>query len=342
MRIISNLSRLLTSILLVMTSPVLAAQFSPTFKNCDVINIGPDLWQAKFDLVINVCSGCSDSTNNTFTAYVPKLSAQGKPLADTNTVANFSHLTTTGTSILGVIGGLYLKFNSTSPVNSNVIRSGSSISVNFSTKGNNAYPALFIRYADLTIVGGTTSSPLWVFPGSCYESTFVPPTIPPIEEINPPDPEFNISSTVWELNGVDVSDLPDVLVSSMGYAASIKNISNSNLCINYVTAGIKNKSYALEVTNNASLYGGRNLFMMQGGTSQLLYNLQLSSNDGVLGNNFEFPTGTTKYITLSQTASSVDKRSEMCWTPKINLFKNASTNAGMHTDILNFVIIPKA
>lgn len=82
--------------------------------------------------------------------------------------------------------------------------------------------------------------------------------------------------------------------------------------------------------------------MMHNGNSLLFYNLQLLSDRGVTANNFNFPDVTSKYITLSQTNNAGDGRSEMCWTPKINLFKNASTRAGMHTDTLNFIITPKA
>ncbi|MHA7848224.1 hypothetical protein [Serratia sp. D1N4] len=151
-----------------------------------------------------------------------------------------------------------------------------------------------------------------------------------------------MSTAVWELDTVDVGNLPDVAKAGNGLAASIKNAASNNLCINYTTAGVKNKTYALSVTNTSNMKGGRNLFTLQGPGSQLFYNLQLASNTGVTANDYSFPAASAKYITLTQTASSVAGRSEMCWTPKINLFKDASTKEGMHTGTVNFVISPKA
>ncbi|KFK93800.1 MULTISPECIES: hypothetical protein [unclassified Serratia (in: enterobacteria)] len=152
-----------------------------------------------------------------------------------------------------------------------------------------------------------------------------------------------MSTAQWMLNTADVGDLPDASAPGNGYAATINNLPSNNLCMNYLTDKVKDKSYALSVSNGYSSQGGRNLFALNGSNgSQLLYNLQLVSNDGMTGNNFNFPATAANYITLSQLPSSVDKRSEMCWTPKINLFKNATTQAGMHTDTLNFMVTPKA
>ncbi|AHG22879.1 hypothetical protein Z042_16650 [Chania multitudinisentens RB-25] len=237
---------------------------------------------------------------------------------------------------------------STSTTTPNIIYGSGWVTVNISTANNGAYPGLFIRHREYH-TSGMVDLLSWAFPnktGSCYTGASIetnpPDTIEPIDKLEPPEPEFKLNSAVWELNTVDVEDLPDVAAVGNGYQATIKNIASNNFCVSYATAGVKDKAYALSVTNSASQQGGRNLFMMQNGSSQLPYNLQLSSNDGVTGNDFDFPTATAKYINLSQAASSVDKRSEMCWTPKINLFKNASTSEGMHSETLNFIITPKA
>jgi hypothetical protein len=228
-----------------------------------------------------------------------------------------------------------------------VIGSSGNFSIDFSTAGLNAYPALFMRYNNLINGAGNSFVPMYILPNSsgvCYSNS-IPPgvVIPPIDELVPPEPEFKLKSAVWELNPVDVGSLPDVAAVGNGFEATIKNIGSNNLCLSYVTAGIKNKAYALGITNGSSNYSGRNLFAMNGNAgSQLPYHLQLISNDGATSNNFDFPMSTTKYISLSQLASSVDKRSEMCWTPKVNLFKTSTTKEGMHTDTINFIITPKA
>lgn len=341
MKIISGLSRWLVSILLIFTMPVLAVQYGPSIDGCSVVNTGPNQWRATFTYKIDVCSGCAlATTKNTFSVMVPLLDANGKPRAATQAAANFSNLTTSNPSAIAVynytttVGG----YGSVSPID--IIKGTSTIGMNFSTAGNNAYPALYIIYQNQPASGKDYR--LWVFSNSCSLGDTLPPDLPPIDEINPPEPSFTLKSAIWDLGTVDVASVPDVAVAGSGYAASINNISNNNLCVSYTTAGVKNNTYALGVTNSASTQGGRNLFTMQGANnSSLFYNLQLVSNDGVTGNNFDFPAGTTKYIGLSQAASGVDKRSEMCWTPKINLFKNASTSAGVHSDTVNFIITPK-
>ncbi|WP_337262020.1 MULTISPECIES: hypothetical protein [unclassified Serratia (in: enterobacteria)] len=231
------------------------------------------------------------------------------------------------------------------------IYSSGTVSFIFSSKDNGAFPAALVnyRYDYTTPTGGMTGwGYYWFIPGitngTCTKRTVAtPPTVPPIDEIDPPEPAFSLKSTVWELNTADVADIPDVAAAGNGFEASIKNPASNNLCISYVTKGVKNKSYALSVSNGSTTQGGRNLFTMNGAAgSQLFYRLNLASNDGVTANNVDLPAAAAKYITLSQAASGVADRSEMCWTPKINLFSNAATAAGMHTDTLNFIITPQA
>ncbi|WMT16657.1 hypothetical protein [Serratia fonticola] len=116
------------------------------------------------------------------------------------------------------------------------------------------------------------------------------------EEIEPPESQFSMKSAVWELNTADVSDLPILSVSGNGFSATIKDIANNNLCLNYVTAGVKNKTYALSATNTSNVHGGRNLFTLQDANSQLFYNLQLASNTGVKANDYSFPAASVKTI----------------------------------------------
>ncbi|WP_154666963.1 hypothetical protein [Chania multitudinisentens] len=231
-----------------------------------------------------------------------------------------------------------------------IITSGT-VSFTFSTKNNGAFPTALITHVNGYAYsgGGQTSwAYYWFIPGvtinTCTRyTTPTPPPVPPIEEIIPPEPAFSLKSAVWELDTADVGNVPDVAAAGNSYQASIKNLESNNLCVSYVTKGVKNQRYALGVSNGVIVQGGRRLFMMNGAAGGLLfYKLSLTSNDGVVANNFDFPAAAAKYITLSQAASGVANRSEMCWTPRINLFRNASTNAGMHTDTLNFIITPQA
>jgi hypothetical protein len=352
MKIISCFSRWLAGALLALSTPVLAAQWDADVRNCRLTKIGTDQWQAVFTYYITSCPGCSATTlYNTFRASVPLVDANGKPQIDTIANANLRNLIVTPASVLKITLNPATEFIARNGISTsaNVIKATSTVSVDFSTAGNNAYPVLVVTYSNVTDKNNHTvySYRAWVTSNTCINTgagTTLPPSeLPPIDEVNPPEPVFTLKSAVWDLGTVDVGSIPDVTAAGSGYTASISNIGNNNLCVSYATAGVKKNTYALGVTNSVSTQAGRNLFTMQGANnSSLFYNLQLVSNDGVTGNNFDFPAGVTKYITLSQAASGVDKRSEMCWMPKINLFRNTSTTAGIHNDTVNFIITPKA
>lgn len=344
MNMISRLSRLMIGALLCVAAPAFANFYQSEFRDCNITNIGPNKWQATFFLYIRVttCTNCAETTDNTFRIGVPQLNKQGLPTADTYVTAGWENLTLTGTAVKTLRFANVIYFSSTDVNRPDVIRGDSRVTVNFTTEGNNAYPALFIRYANLSTGGGTASAYLFVLPnsgGNCYVTT-----TPPIEELlPPPEPEFSLKSAVWELNPLDMADLPNVAAAGNGYAATIKNIGGNNLCLSYVTNGVKNKNYSLGVTNSGGNFSGRNLLMMNGAAgSQLPYSLQLNSNDGVTGNNYSFPSGGVKYITLKQDTSGTNQRSEMCWTPAVNLFKTSTTQEGLHSDTVNFIITPNA
>ncbi|NCG51962.1 hypothetical protein [Serratia fonticola] len=340
--------QLMAGTLLLMSTSVSAVQYSPNFYNCDIVNIGQNKWQAKFTMAMSVCSGCADTTDNTFYAWLPKLNtATGKPTnhnyGNRASPAGFSVLTHPDGRINPVINISSVSFYSPSSTSPRVITQGADYIVEFTTDGNNAYPALYISYSNLTTGGGTSNIPLMVLPkvSNCYALTTPPENLPPIDELVPTEPKFELKQAMWELNALDVGDLPNVATPGNGYAATIKNVGSNNLCLSYVTKGVKNKAYSLGVTNRGGNFSGRNLLVMNGAEgSQLPYSLQLNSNDGVTGNNYSFPSSGVKYITLKQDTSA--ERSEMCWTPAVNIFKTNTTQEGMHTDTVNFIITPNA
>lgn len=346
MKIVSNVSRMIAgSVLTLLTAPVFSAAYSPSVNNCSITRVGTDLWLAKFTYTITYYSVSDSSSDNGFYLYLIQANAQGKPgpYYGPYAVAKWTNLNLgANPSAKTIINSTNISFYGAD--GSSLIRNNVDVSVNFSTAGNNAYPALVINLRHLYINGGgTVSGWHWVTSAGCSRGQ-TPPVLPPIEEINPVDPDFKMDSAQWLLNTVDVGDLPDVTAAGSGYEATINNVASNRLCVNYVTAGVKNKQYALAVSNTSSTQGGRRLFAMQGPAgSQLFYNLQLA-NDTSSANNFDFPaSGTPSYITLGSTPSSSSAtRSEMCWTPKVNLFKNSSTASGIHSDTVNFLITPKA
>lgn len=216
------------------------------------------------------------------------------------------------------------------------------------TGADGFYPAAYIGpYSSAIGTIFESQGTYWAIPGksgSCTSTQDPGGETPAITELIPVDPEFTMKAAEWVLQTADVGDLPNVTAAGTGYPATINNVSNNNLCVNYVTAGVKKNQYALAVTNSSSSQGGRNLFTLPGTNgSKLYYNLQLASNDGNAANNFNFPaTGTPNYITLGQANNYSSDHSEMCWTPKVNLFKDASTTDGSHADSLSFIIMPKA
>lgn len=334
MKIMKNLAQILSGLLMILSAPVFAAYIG-TIADCDLVNIGPSQWRATFSFNVRT-SGSSISTENKLELSVPAVNADGKPTQGTRTVANWKNVTYSTDQVRDAVWPDYIVVLGPKDA---VIRNSMDISVDFST-ANGGYPVLYIRHFMLS--GGGQTAYYWVSPGLCSYGAQLPPTLPPVGELENTDPQFSMNAQVWELASADVADLPDVSAAGNGYVATIKNVSNNNLCISYVTDAVKNNIYSLAVTNSSSSQGGRNLFTMQGVGSTLFYNLQLVSNDGTIGFDYVFPAAMKKYIPLSQAASSVAKRSQMCWTPKINLFKNGSTGPGMHSDTLNFVISPNA
>lgn len=319
----------------------MATQYNQNITGCSVTKLGTNKFQAKFTYVVTPVAGGSVTTRSNFYVEVPITLGTNLIVHPQNSsTSTFSNVVVNAN--LGYnIGTRALSFYGVP--SANVIMFSSFISIDFTTDTAGAYPGLRARLTTENMSGagqsgGTQTSVIYIAANGCQLSIA---NIPKPEDVDTPEPAFTMSSAVWQMNTLDVSNLPDISASGNGYAASISNIASNNLCINYVTAGVKNKTYALSVTNTSSIQSGRSLFILQGTASQLFYNLQLASNDGVTANDFSYPTASTKYITLTQTASSTPDRSQMCWTPKINLFKNAATKEGMHTGSVNFVISPK-
>ncbi|HHQ6558431.1 TPA: hypothetical protein ACSTJ0_003037 [Serratia fonticola] len=344
------------------TQPTIAGTFYRlTLSNCSIISTGSNNeWKVSFTIQRTMgSSGASIGNNsvNNFTISVPTAAANGTisrtgnrfvvppPASSFNFPAGLAITSNSQTASLITVGSS----NASNPL---VILSGGTMTFIISpTEANNAYPAAFITTNSQADNGSNASSGYyWFIPtvttSACTPSAgnTPPAVVPPITELNPVDPEFTMNSAEWMLQTTDLVDLPDVTSASTGYPVTINNINNNNLCVRYVTAGVTNKQYALAVTNSASSPGGRNLFALSGpDNSQLFYNFQLASNDGNAVNNFNFPaTGTPNYITLGQTNNYSSDHSEMCWTPKINLFKISSTREGLHSDTLNFIVTPKA
>ncbi|WP_447880247.1 hypothetical protein [Serratia fonticola] len=331
-----------------------------TLSNCSITSTGSNNeWQVSFTVQPTLgASGTTVGNNsiNNFTISVPT-AANGTinrtgnrfvvppPASSFNFPAGLAMTSNSPNSSYITVGSS----NASKPL---VITSGGTVTFIVSpTEANNAYPAAFISTTSLSDTGGNVSgSYYWFIPtlttSACLQTggNTPPAVVPPISELNPVDPEFTMNSAEWILQTTDLVDLPDVTSAGTGYPVTINNINNNNLCVRYVTAGVTNKQYALAVTNSASSQGGRNLFTLPGpDSSQLFYNLQLASNDGNTANNFNFPAiGTPNYITLGQANNYSSDHSEMCWTPKINLFKISSTREGLHSDTLNFIVTPKA
>ncbi|MFV9064477.1 hypothetical protein ABQ370_03570 [Serratia fonticola] len=342
-------------------NPALAGEWYRTdLSSCMITNIGNQQWQVSFTMTTIVAgSGTSigPAVSNYLVIKIPTISGTGGmnstsfvwnpvPVEDLSLPSLVAVRGTPSSTTPGLVLG-------PSGTGALILTSGRNGSVTFTIKpttANNAYPAAVVYVTAVSSTGEGRTGNYWFIPnytkGSCsFGSGSNPPvTPPPVTEIMPVDPEFTMNSPEWMLQTTDLVDIPNVTSAGTGYPVTINNVNNNNLCVRYVTAGVTNKQYAVAVTNSASSQGGRNLFTLPGpDSSQLFYNLQLASNDGNSANNFNFPAiGTPNYITLGQANNYSSDHSEMCWTPKINLFKNASTKEGLHSDTLNFIITPKA
>ncbi|WP_431225876.1 hypothetical protein ACQ86O_27745 (plasmid) [Serratia sp. L9] len=322
-------------------------------SNCSISDIGNNQWKVVFDMTrMAHQSGANIHPNTSLSVQIKIPTISGTGLSSTNFVWNpvpIKDLTLPAGVVTRGTPSYYSQGITLGPPTGDLILTtgGHVTFIITPTVANKAYPAAAISTTAANDGGSVSGGTYWFIPtktnGTCIRTSGSPSVpVPPITEVMPPEPEFKMSTAKWVLDKTDVGDLPDVTASSNGYLATIQNINSNNLCVNYVLAGVKKNTYALSVSNTPSTQGGRSLFTMHGpDSSQLFYNLKLKSSVGGSANDYKFPaSGTTNYISLQQGNDIGNGRSQMCWTPEINLFKSASTKAGMHTDSLNFIITP--
>lgn len=321
-----------------------ANTYTTDFKNCTITKIGDNLWRAKFTLTVDIDYTSDATNNNTFYAWVPKVDNEtGKPFREyrDRTVNPGLRNIVTPSSIVARSLLNDINFYSSNSNDEKVIKSGGDISVDFSTKNNGAYPGLFITYRNLsTPGGGLLSGPVYIIAGSGCRYSFSQ-TFPPIDEIIPPEPNFTMKSVVWNLKTADLSELPD-LSQKTGYSTTVTDPNLNKLCLSYVTNAVKKNTYSVNVTNSFVTKEGKQLFYINNSSGSLYYRFDLISDSGSSANNFSYPSSSSKYITLNTTSSSLSGLSNMCWSPKIFLFKDSSTSQGSYSSVINLTISPKS
>lgn len=154
------------------------------------------------------------------------------------------------------------------------------------------------------------------------------------------DPKFRMGSAVWQLKTLDLDELLDKTTNNRGLLTQIIDAGNNRFCINYRSIATRNTQYMISATNINGLASKNKYFQLkeQEGSSFINYKVKLSSNENT-GADFELPKD-TKYIQLKSDNNQV--MSDMCWTPKIELFSTDTTGKGSYSDILNFTIKPLA
>ncbi|WP_227734116.1 hypothetical protein [Yersinia proxima] len=154
------------------------------------------------------------------------------------------------------------------------------------------------------------------------------------------DPKFRMGSAVWQLKTLDLDELLDKTTNNRGLPTQIIDAGNNRFCINYRSIATRNTQYMISATNINGLASKNKYFQLkeQEGSSFINYKVKLSSNENT-GADFELPKD-TKYIQLKSDNNQV--MSDMCWTPKIELFSTDTTGKGSYSDILNFTITPLA
>lgn len=323
-----------------------AFQYPLDISNCSVVKIGAKKWQAKFTLSVQRSSTSADQTSNFINAFVPTINTSSKKpnsyINQRSTNVEFSNLATPSrifiqnqTSALKILSSVG---------DQNILTSGGDFSIDF-TQPDDAYPAFFMIYDDRTTLGNTYNLRFYIYPNlnSCFSSPPKPEDIPSIDELDPPEPNFKLKTAIWDLETLDIDDLPSISTTSNGINSKIKNSNNGEICVSYVTAGVKSNSYALTISNDFNSFNGKNAYIMKGPDgSQLPYQVGLLSNDGITSNNFNFPSESLNFVKLSQNESSSIGRSEMCWSPSISLYKNSLTLPGVHTDTIHLMVTPKA
>ncbi|CNF03363.1 hypothetical protein QVN42_18650 [Yersinia nurmii] len=148
------------------------------------------------------------------------------------------------------------------------------------------------------------------------------------------DPQFKLSSAVWQLKPIDLYRLNSY--KKNGLTAQMIYPRRSMLCLNYTPLGLDNPSYTITATGKNPTQSDSHFSLMKDSDMQIHYAVELVDNTG---SSFALPGSYT--INLKQQAPMGNGwRKKICWLPRISLFPTDSTEQGLYSDTLSFTITP--
>ncbi|AKP33924.1 hypothetical protein [Yersinia aleksiciae] len=153
------------------------------------------------------------------------------------------------------------------------------------------------------------------------------------------DPKFSLASAIWQLKPVDLDHLLNNTSEDKGLHALLVNPQANEFCISYHAMGTKDTRYMINASNSHGLSADNQQFRLieKSGKNIINYHLELEGGGGTKLS-FSLPEN-KKFIQLRDTGGGME---QMCWSPKIRLYRTATTDKGHYSDTLNFTITPQA
>ncbi|WP_145537889.1 hypothetical protein [Yersinia kristensenii] len=154
------------------------------------------------------------------------------------------------------------------------------------------------------------------------------------------DPRFRLATATWQLKNIDLDNLLDKTANGSGLHAPLINPATNRFCINYRAIGIQNTRYMISASNTNGLAPNNRHFQLRedNGNNIINYRVTLKNNEHTK-KDFSLPLD-KKFIQLN--ADNNTGEEQMCWSPKIRLYRTDSTDKGRYSDTLNFTITPLA
>lgn len=154
------------------------------------------------------------------------------------------------------------------------------------------------------------------------------------------DPKFRLASTVWQLQSIDLDHLLDNTTDTSGLYVPLKNGTANRFCISYRAMGVQSTRYMISASNLNGLSNSNQHFQLKekNGKSFINYGVRLKNNDNTQ-TSFTLPKH-KKFIQLKTNEYTGEE--QMCWSPKIRLYRTDTTDKGSYSDTLSFTITPEA
>lgn len=154
------------------------------------------------------------------------------------------------------------------------------------------------------------------------------------------EPKFRLTSPTWQLKNIDLDHLLNNSTETQGLRALMgRNTPAIRFCIGYRAMGVQNNRYMISASNINGLASNRFFQLKEKqGHNLINYKVRLHNNENTQ-DSFSLPKE-RKFIQLK--TDNFLGEEQMCWSPRIRLYRTSTTDKGSYSDTLNFTITPQA